>query len=96
MPQAARVRVLSPRTVRFSGLLEAFGAAVNLYSEDKPLDTMLEYTIRNRAYDLYLQRGSKNGRALEDWLDAEQEVLRDCQSPSTWASILVVKAIIRD
>lgn len=52
-----------------------FGEIVNLYSNDKPIDTMLEYVIRNRAYDLYVQRGSRDGRALEDWLRAEQEVL---------------------
>ena len=81
------------RTVWFAGFLGLFGDAVNLYSPDKPLDTMLEHTIRKRAYDLYVQRGSKDGRALDDWVNAEQEVLRERQSPSsTWASILVVKA----
>lgn len=92
MPQAARLRVLSFGPYGFRASL-GLGDAVKLYSPDKPLDTMLEHTIRNRAYDLYVQRGRKDGRALDDWVNAEQEVLRERQSPSsTWASILVVKA----
>ena len=31
--------------------------------------------IAQRAYDLYLERGSRAGYALDDWLDAEREVL---------------------
>ena len=30
--------------------------------------------IEERAYDLYLQRGREDGRALEDWLAAENEL----------------------
>ena len=39
-------------------------------------EPMLEHEIRLRAYDLYQQRGCADGRALEDWLKAEAEVLR--------------------
>ncbi|WP_455389585.1 DUF2934 domain-containing protein [Petrachloros mirabilis] len=28
-----------------------------------------------RAYELYAQRGYRDGCALEDWLDAEREIL---------------------
>ncbi len=31
--------------------------------------------IAKRAYDLYLERGSRAGYALNDWLDAERETL---------------------
>jgi Protein of unknown function (DUF2934) len=31
--------------------------------------------IAKRAYDLYLDRGSRAGYALDDWLDAEREIL---------------------
>ncbi len=31
--------------------------------------------IRRRAYELYLFRGGRAGDALEDWLEAEREVL---------------------
>ncbi|MFZ1919016.1 MAG: DUF2934 domain-containing protein [Terriglobales bacterium] len=32
--------------------------------------------IRRRAYEIYEQRGRKNGSELEDWVQAESEVLR--------------------
>ena len=31
--------------------------------------------IASRAYELYMARGGQHGRALEDWLEAEQELL---------------------
>jgi Protein of unknown function (DUF2934) len=34
-----------------------------------------EKIIRRRAYQLYVQRGRKDGHAEEDWLQAEAEVL---------------------
>ncbi len=41
----------------------------------------IENRIRNRAYQLYEQRGSIDGFALDDWLQAEAAVLR-AQKPS--------------
>jgi hypothetical protein len=35
----------------------------------------LEPEIRARAYEIYAQRGYTNGRADEDWFEAEREVL---------------------
>jgi DUF2934 family protein len=35
----------------------------------------LEDRIRNRAYQLYEYRGSGDGHALDDWLEAKAEVL---------------------
>lgn len=32
-----------------------------------------DQNIRNRAYDIYLQRGGQPGYELEDWLQAERE-----------------------
>ena len=34
-----------------------------------------EEEIRNRAYQIYLQRGGQLGYELEDWLQAERELL---------------------
>ena len=31
--------------------------------------------IRQRAYELYLQRGRSPGHELEDWLQAERELM---------------------
>lgn len=37
--------------------------------------------IATRAYALYAERGSRQGYALEDWLEAEQEILsRECSA----------------
>ena len=33
-----------------------------------------EHEIRTRAHELYLARGAKPGRELEDWLQAEREL----------------------
>jgi hypothetical protein len=33
-----------------------------------------EEEIRQRAYDLYLQRGGADGLDFDDWLSAEQEL----------------------
>jgi hypothetical protein len=38
-----------------------------------PLDVQAE--VRRRAYQLYEQRGKQEGFELEDWLQAETEVL---------------------
>lgn len=40
-------------------------------------DPTVEYAIRLRAYDLYLRRGQENGHDLDDWLEAESEILRE-------------------
>ncbi len=39
-------------------------------------EPMLEHEIRLHAYDLYQRHGRADGHALEDWLQAEAEVLR--------------------
>jgi DUF2934 family protein len=41
----------------------------------------IEDRIRSRAYQLYEQRGSVDGFALEDWFQAEAEVLRAQKQP---------------
>jgi hypothetical protein len=35
----------------------------------------LHARINVRAYELYVQRGCRDGHAEEDWLDAEREIL---------------------
>jgi hypothetical protein len=35
----------------------------------------LEEQIRQRAHEIYLQRGGEDGSELDDWLQAEQEIL---------------------
>ena len=33
-----------------------------------------QQAVRNRAYEIYLQRGGQSGYELEDWLQAEREL----------------------
>lgn len=35
-----------------------------------------EEEIRNRAYEIYLQRGAQPGSELEDWLQAERDLTK--------------------
>ncbi len=44
-------------------------------ARQRPMESMLEKQIQVRAYELYEQRGRHEGRALEDWLRAEREVM---------------------
>jgi hypothetical protein len=37
---------------------------------------MLEHAIRQRAYDLYLKRGGADGHDVDDWLEAEAELVQ--------------------
>jgi len=40
----------------------------------------LEARIRERAHEIYLERGGEDGNELDDWLQAEQEILGTEQS----------------
>jgi hypothetical protein len=40
----------------------------------------LEERIRFRAYELYEQRGKEHGREVEDWLQAQSEVVRSAMA----------------
>jgi hypothetical protein len=39
-------------------------------------DCALQTEIRWRAYEIYEARGSGEGHALDDWLQAEREIMR--------------------
>jgi hypothetical protein len=41
--------------------------------------------IEKRAYGLYLERGSEDGHALEDWLAAERELIEVQEEPTSAA-----------
>jgi hypothetical protein len=40
-----------------------------------PIDAEIEEQIRQRAYELYQQRGGVDGNAADDWRQAKEEVL---------------------
>jgi hypothetical protein len=48
------------------------GTAVE--ERERLLHSTGEQEIRDRAYEIYLQRGAQPGDELEDWLQAEREV----------------------
>jgi len=41
---------------------------------ERLLPSTREQEIRNRAYEIYLQRGAQPGYEVEDWLQAEREL----------------------
>ena len=51
-------------------------ASTKVSTTAKLVEPMLEHEIRIRAYDIYERRGTLDGHALDDWLQAEYEVLR--------------------
>ena len=42
---------------------------------DRLPDSMLEHRIQQRAYEIH--QANANGSQLEDWLEAERQVLRE-------------------
>jgi hypothetical protein len=46
-------------------------------AKERPKKTLpLEERIRQRAYELYVQRGNESGSELDDWLQAVEEIRR--------------------
>lgn len=46
-------------------------------ARNAPIEALpLEEQIQRRAYQLYVARGNQSGSELDDWLQAEQEVLQ--------------------
>lgn len=46
-------------------------------AKEPPSQTLsLEEQVRRRAYELYVERGNQSGSELDDWLQAEEEILR--------------------
>jgi Protein of unknown function (DUF2934) len=50
--------------------------ATTAYSRKPIAETLtLEEQVRQRAYELYVLRGNEPGSEVDDWLQAEQEIL---------------------
>ena len=47
--------------------------------------------IAQRAYELYEQRGRQDGRALEDWLEVERELVERRTAPGWEATLKSVE-----
>jgi hypothetical protein len=53
-------------------------------AKEAPIESLpLEERIRRRAYELYVERGNESGSELDDWLQAEEEVLQTLEEPLT-------------
>lgn len=42
--------------------------------ESNVATSSLEERVRQRAYELYVERGNESGSELDDWLQAEEEI----------------------
>lgn len=51
-------------------------AGVSGGSENSVEKEAIEARIARRAYELYQQRGGQHGQDTDDWLAAEQEIVR--------------------
>jgi hypothetical protein len=46
-------------------------------SDNRVRDERTEERIREKAYEIYENRGRKQGKALDDWLEAEMIISQD-------------------
>ena len=53
----------------------AAARATKIPQTNKIEQVSLEEQIRRRAHEIYLQRGGQEGLELDDWLQAEAEML---------------------
>jgi hypothetical protein len=58
------------------GSTESMQTETAAEERDGLLDSTGEQEIRNRAYEIYLQRGEQPGDELGDWLQAEGELTK--------------------
>ena len=42
----------------------------------------MEERIRERAYEIYVRNGYQDGRAVEDWIQAENEIRQEANAPA--------------
>jgi len=77
MPRAKTPRTITPPKKQVLTMPEATSTAqvrkASSSANSQNLD--LDAQIRQRAYELYLQRGRVDGFALDDWLQAEREIV---------------------
>jgi DNA-binding response OmpR family regulator len=57
------------------GGFQGSGGALNLDQVESAIKTALRSDIAKRAFELYEARGRKQGKDLEDWFEAERQIL---------------------
>lgn len=63
--------------------------SLNHLARNKPAEPLLEKEVQMRAYELYEERGKGEGFALQDWLEAEAEVMDGLSSSLPSSSTFV-------
>jgi hypothetical protein len=64
-------------------------------SRKPPEEVPVRSKIESRAYELYLRRGAAHGRALDDWLSAEQEVLAKHGEPDPRLRVVLAFGLLK-
>ena len=59
---------------RVNGAVSMYGA--HQFGGDTTVADLDRERIAQRAYEMYLARGGVDGQAMEDWLNAERELIR--------------------
>jgi hypothetical protein len=54
--------------------MEGFGTEIESRRDSQPTNVPSQEEIRQRAYEIYVERGGADGRDLADWLQAEAEL----------------------
>jgi len=63
-------------------------------AKETPIEALpLEERIRRRAYELYVERGDQSDSELDDWLQAEEEVLQTQEQPSPTKADVFISAL---
>ena len=65
--------------------------SLNHLAQNKPVEPLLEKQVEMRAYELYEQRGKGHGFALQDWIQAEAEVMDRLSKCLPGSSMFVAK-----
>jgi hypothetical protein len=68
-------------------MLDTFSA--HSASSKNAIDPQLQEAIRGRAEEIYIRSGSIPGRDLQNWAQAEAEILRECEESLRQAAIVV-------
>ena len=63
------------KSLKKDGAVKDASRDKNSQAAKQPVD--LTARIAKRAFGLYEQRGRRDGRALEDWVQAEREIRKD-------------------
>jgi len=60
-------------------------STAEIHTTQPPVD--LQEQVRRRAYELYEERGREDGHELEDWLQAESEVVqKSAKAVAAWGA----------